>query len=200
MKYKATEEFKNDMKNFETLLKKLRAEFNQHIIGNLQTTPDFTIAQARKLIRKYAGDKTLRGTQRFMYFNLVAKFNTMMEFYTRRLRDMEQGRPTVYRITKSSETESQIKNQPVKKQEAPEDKGYVIANAQQQQIAVKKMFEQWSQYSSMTESAPDMDLDKFQTIINKKTEQLLSQKNCKAIRYKMSLQDGKIKIQAKPVK
>jgi hypothetical protein len=200
MKHKGTEEFQVDMKNFETFLKKLRAEYNQHLIGNVQTPPEFTVAQVRKIIRKYAGDKTLRGTQRFLYFNLVAKFNTMMEFYNRRLRDIEQGRQTAFRITKPGKNESTAKPQHLKTGVPEQDRAYVIANTNQQQIAVKKMYEQWSQYSTIAESAPHLDYDKFQTVIKKKTEQLLRQKNCKAIRYKLSIQDGKIKIQAKPLK
>ncbi|MBN1879263.1 hypothetical protein JW823_04055 [bacterium] len=201
-KYQGSEEFQKDMKDFETLLKKMRAEFNQHLIGNLKTPPDFTVAITRKLVRKYAGDRTLRGTQRFQYFNLVAKFNTMMEFYNRRIRDKELGKQTSFGIIRegsSPEIEAARKKARQMEPVTP-DKGHIVANPQRQFTTLKKMYETWTEYSNHLNLPPDMDFDKFQRVITQKTEQLLSQKQCKAIRYKLTVTDGKIKIQAKPIK
>ncbi len=195
---KASEEFQRDMKDFETLLKQLNAEFNQHLLGTLQAPPNFHIAQARKLVRKYAADRTLKGMQRFMYFNLVAKFNTMLEFYYRRLRDKELGRQTSFSLTGSA---TDIKKSDVPHLPAqPEDKGHTIIDAGKQQIAVRKMYDTWVKFSKSLNSPLTMDYDKFQQIINRKTEQLIDQKRCKAINYKLTVENGQIKIQAKPVK
>lgn len=201
-KFQGTEEFQKDMKDFETLLKKLRAEFNQHLIGNLKSSPDFTIAITRKMVRKYAGDRTLRGTQRFQYFNLVAKFNTMLEFYNRRIRDKELGRQTAFSLTKPNDSpELEAARQKARKMEPlNQDKGHVVANPQRQFTTIKKMYETWTEYANHLEKPPDMNFDKFQQVIATKTEQLMAQRQCKAIRYKLTFQDGKIKIQAKPIK
>ena len=202
MKNMGSEEFQKDMKDFETFLKKLRAEFNQHLIGNLKTPPDFTVAQTRKLVRKYAGDRTLRGVQRFRYFNLVAKFNTMIEFYNRRLRDKDQGKPTSFSIIKDVDNPLLEAAKQKARQNTPvtPDRGHVVANPKQQKTTLKKMYETWNEFANHLEAPPDMDYEKFQRIISLKTEQLIEQKQCKAIRYKLTVQDGKIKIQAKPIK
>ncbi len=197
-----SEEFQKDMKDFETLLKKLRAEFNQHLVGNLKTPPDFTVAITRKLVRKYAGDRTLKGTQRFQYFNLVAKFNTMMEFYNRRIRDREQGKQLTFNIIKNGSNPGLDAARKKAQQMTPitPDKGHIVANPMRQSTTIRKMFETWTEYANHLEMPPDMNLEKFQRVITQKTEQLLAEKQCKAVRYKLTVQDGKIRIQAKPIK
>lgn len=199
---RGTEEFQKDMKDFEVLLKQLHAEFNQHLIGNLQAPPNFHIAQARKLVRKYAADRTLKGMQRFHYFNLVAKFNTMLEFYYRRLRDKEEGRRTSFSFIKKEAEQPAGAGTPVGTQsETPlEDKGHLVADVSRQQVTLKKMYATWVEFSKKLDSSSSIDFDKFQQIIARKTEQLIDQKKCRAIQYKLTVQDGKIKIQAKPVK
>ncbi len=195
---KASEEFQKDMKDFETLLKQLNAEFNQHLLGTLQAPPNFHIAQARKLVRKYAADRTLKGMQRFMYFNLVAKFNTMLEFYYRRLRDKELGRQTSFSLTGAAADTKKTDRALLPIQ--PEDKGHTIIDGAKQQITLKKMYDTWVNFSKSLNTPLSMDFEKFQQIINRKTEQLIEQKKCKAINYKLTVENGQIKIQAKPVK
>jgi hypothetical protein len=197
---KGTEEFQKDMKDFDMLLKQLHAEFNQHLIGNLQTPPNFHIAQARKLVRKYAADRTLKGMQRFQYFNLVAKFNTMLEFYYRRLRDKEEGRKTRFGLVKQEAEQQATAGTPAGADAPLEDKGHLIADASKQRVTLKKMYETWVEFSSKLNSSSSIDFDKFQQIITRKTERLIDEKKCRAIQYKLTVQDGKIKIQAKPVK
>jgi len=98
----AAEEFEKDMKEMTTRLKVLRAEYNQFLSGVMQAPPHFSEAQIRKIIRKYATTRGLKGVQRFQYFNLVAKFNTLMEFYNRRIKE-KTGRETDYlRLCKNS--------------------------------------------------------------------------------------------------
>ena len=85
------EEFEKDLKDFENRLKVLRAEYNQYLNGTLKNLPIFNESQIRRLIKKYAALRDLKGWRRFQYYNLVAKFNTMMEFYGRQVRDRKEG-------------------------------------------------------------------------------------------------------------
>ncbi|MBN1297221.1 hypothetical protein JXA80_10605 [bacterium] len=202
MRSNVSEEFQNDMKEFENRLKQLRAEFNQYLGGTLTSPPNFSVAMIRKLVRKYAGDRTLKGVQKFTYYNLVAKFNTMMEFYNRRLRDKEDGRQTAFGYIKDSQTLVQdAREKARKKMPLPTDKGHIIANVTRQHATLKNMYDKWNEYASfLTTPTPNLDFDQFKKIIAHKTDQLIEQKNCKAIQYKLTVKDGKIKIQAKPIK
>lgn len=200
-KLRANDEFQTDMKDFERRLKQVRAEYNQHLAGVLSTAPNFSVAMIRKIIRKYAGDRSLKGVQKFRYYNLVAKFNTMMEFYNRRLRDMEMGRATTYGYVKSSEELQSDRVSSMRREAMKNDKGHIIANANQQNITVRKMYDKWNDYAADLETAPaNMDYDRFKKIINHKTNQILKEKKCRAVNYKLTISDGKIKIQAKPIK
>ena len=201
-KYLGSDDFQKDMKEFETRLKKLRAEYNQYIAGVLKSPPTFAVAMIRKIVRKYAGDRSLKGMQKFKYYNLVAKFNTMMEFYNRRLKQIQNGQQTTFGYIKDSDkTVSQARDKAKQIMPPPVDKGHIISNVNRQQATMKNMFEKWNEYASHVGSVQhQMDYDKFSKIINHKTQQLLEAKQCKAVRYKLTVQNGKIKIQAKPIK
>jgi len=201
-KYLGSDEFQNDMKDFDVRLKKLRAEYNQHIVGVLKTPPTFSVAMIRKIVRKYAGNRNLKGPQKFRYFNLVAKFNTMMEFYNRKLRDINQGKQTTFGYMKENTEVMQAAKEKVKNmQPIPPDKGHILANVKNQNLTIKNMYDKWNEFASYTkDNSAQMDFDKFKKIIAHKTTQLIEAKGCKAVKYKMSVKDGKIKIQAKPIK
>ncbi len=198
------EEFEKDMKEMEIRMKVLRAEYNQYLTGVLKAPPNFTVAFLRKQIRKYALIRGLKGVQRFQYFNLVAKFNTMMEFYNRRIRDKQEGKQLTYgfvRTDPNTENNSQDSPDPEKRIEYVPDKGHIISNARKQNATMRHMYEKWVDFSKQTRgSAPKIGFDKFQSMINSKTQQIKTNKDCRAVKFKIVLVDGTVKINAKTIK
>jgi hypothetical protein len=193
------DDFEKDMKEFEARIKVLRAEYNQYLGGSLKYPPNFHEAQIRKIIKKYASSKGLKGVQRFQYFNLVAKFNTMIEFYGRRIRDKQDGIVRHYGLL-SPEQEDQLK---LTRQSNPSqtiDRGHIIADSSRQLTTVKSMFEVWNQrVASSSKPLAQMDFDRFKIMIQSKTEELCKVKGCKAVRYRIVLEKGQVKIKAKPI-
>lgn len=196
------DEFEQDMKDLDTRLRVLRAEYNQFLSGALQHPPNFTVAQIRKLIRKYAMVKGLKGMQRFQYFNMVARFNTMQEFFGRRMRDRSEGKRMLYGFVKSEQDQAEKPVEALKRQSRPErDKGHIVADVRKQHGTLKHMFDKWNELSSeVSKPLPPIDFDKFKSMIQSKTEVLCSKKGCKAVRYRMVVEDGALRIKAKPVK
>ena len=194
-------EFESDMKEMETRIKVLRAEYNQYLNGTAQFPPNFGVAQIRKLMKKYAAVKGLKGVQRFQYYNFVAKFNTLIEFYGRRIKDKQEGTRMTFGYTRKG-NEADNRKQIPKSQPAPMVKkgGFVISDTRIQNATMKSMYEVWNQTSSHGSSGlPELDLKSFTSLIQKKTDQICRVKNCKAVRYKIALDQGKVKIKAKPV-
>jgi hypothetical protein len=192
------EEFEKDMKEMETRLKVLRAEYNQFLNGTLPCMPNFTVAQIRKIIKKYAILKGLKGIHRFQYFNLVAKFNTMFEFYNRRARDKQEGKSMSYSLTTSSKIgELRQTFRPILK-EAPIDRGHIISDVSRQQTTMKTMFNKWLEFTEFQKgTSPKIEFNKFSQLIQSKTEQLMEKKKGRAVKFQMALKDGKVCIQAK---
>ena len=194
-------QFEADMKDLEIRIKVLRAEYNQYLNGTLRVPPNFTEAQIRKLVKRYAAAKGLKGIQRFQYFNLVAKFNTMMEFYGRRIRQRDQG-------LNSSGSGPALKRKvdPALKleetrQKLLKSKGQIISDVQKQKTTIKKLFESWNESSILnTKPQPKLEFEKFKQVIQEKTDKMIKTRGCKAVRYKISYEKGTIRIKAKPVK
>jgi hypothetical protein len=196
------DEFEHDMKDFETRIKVLRAEYNQYLGGSLKYIPEFTEAQIRKIIKKYATTEGLRGMQRFQYYNLVAKFNTIKEFYGRRIRDIQKGITQHYGcISKDKEQELEKLRAAHRAKEPQKVKGHVVADVSRQDSTMKSMFEVWNECSnSATKPAPPLDFHKFKQMIKSKTDELKKAKECKAVRYRITIEKGQVRIKAKPIK
>ena len=188
------------MKELETRIKVLRAEYNQFLAGQMQTPPYFKEALIRKIIRKYATAKNLKGMQRFQYYNLVAKFNTMIEFYNRRFKQKEQGQLPIYGYTNKSPKLSTSKSKDSNFEKQHWGKGHIISDASRQTTTVKTLYDRWNELQGHLETqSKQIDYLKFKSMIHTKTTQIKKKKNCKAVRYKLSLENGKIKIKAKPI-
>ncbi len=200
------EMFSKDMKDFDTRMRVLRAEFNQYLNGTLKFPPRFTEAQIRKIIKKYAAARELRGFERFQYYNLVSKFNTMMEFYSRRIREKQEGKRTTYGYIRpaneagnAKKTALTPKNIAARKYRKPS--GHIISNVKLQTGTVKAMFEAWNEVSSMAKSPPpNLNFETFKMMIQKKTDQIRAKKGIRAVRYRVMLEDGKVRIKAKTIK
>lgn len=193
-------EFEKDMKEVETRLKVLRAEYNQFLAGTLKFPPNFTEAQIRKIVKKYAGVKGLKGVQRFQYFNFVAKFNTMMEFFSRRLKDKQEGKG----VYASASIEKQFRDgqgDPGGKPGSGKARTHVVADVRRQSTTIAALFDDWNMaagYSS--QPLAKINLEAFKDIIRSKTDQIRKAKGCDAVRYRIILEDGKVRIKAKPIK
>lgn len=198
------EEFEKDLRDFESRLKVLRAEYNQYLNGTLKNLPIFNEAQIRRLVKKYASLRDLKGWRRFQYFNLVAKFNTMMEFYGRQIRDRKDGKRPTYGHLRSSESKDLVS--PEKLEEARRKlyptrvRAHILSNVDRQETTLKELFKEWESHTEQSaSSAPRIDFDRFRGMITQKTEQLKATKGCKAVRYKIVSEDGKVKIKAKAI-
>ncbi len=199
------EEFEKDLRDFENRLKVLRAEYNQYLNGTLKNLPIFNESQIRRLIKKYAALRDLKGWRRFQYYNLVAKFNTMMEFYGRQVRDRKEGnRALSSGQHPSSRTElvSREKLEEARRKLNPvRSRSHIVSNTANQETTLQELFKEWQdqQKQHADSGTPQLDYNRFRSMIDQKTRQLQEAKGCKAVRYKIVAEQGKIKIKAKAI-
>jgi len=143
--------------------------------------------------------------ERFKYFNLVSKFNTMIEFYGRRARDRFEGKRLTYGYVRGDSDKKSA--EPAQPQTGMPDRSsqpaqsHVIADVKKQSTTIRHMYNTWNNLIPKTgKSAPDFDFNKFKEMIQSKTDQLRKVKGCKAVRYRITMDKGKIRIKAKPIK
>jgi len=129
-----------------------------------------------------------------------------MEFYNRRIKEKQEGKQITYGYVKTALKTSKKSGAPPSHTSATPDnfipdKGHVLSDVNRQKATLRHMYKKWCDYSSHTRTkAPSIDFDKFHKMIKKKTDQIRDKKECKAVKFRIVLKNGKVKINAKTIK
>lgn len=188
----------NDMKDLEYRLKMLRVEYNQYFVGARKEPPNFTDIQVRKIIRKYVGDKTLKGPQRFVFFNLVARYNTLREFWNRRIRLREQ---TATRGTAQSSVPKSLQDlyqQRLEESKPRFENAYQIRDTQRDEKQLRRLYLNYVKALRQFQGDSGfVNYGKFSTMIRAKTQQMVNSKGHDAVQYRVSIDGNAVKLKAK---
>lgn len=195
------EELEEDLKQFENKLKILRTEYNQFFAGARKQPPVFTEIQVRKLIRKYAADKQLKGTHRFKFYNLIARFNTLREFWQRRIRIMEEGLQIGTKAHAKQGDTSPYRHMGLVNSASVVDKGgqRVIKDPARQQSDIRVLYLNYIK-AIRTNLGDEVSVpfDKFKRQVMDTLDSIKTRKNCDAVRFRIDVKDGKVSLKAKP--
>ena len=81
-----------DLLKLEQLLRKLEFEYDQFFSGQVRAEPQRTDSDVQKVIKIYSGKAIQNQGHRFKYTNLVARYNSFRKVWTRKVRELEEGR------------------------------------------------------------------------------------------------------------
>jgi len=85
-------EVKEDLDRFENLIKMINFEYTQFFLGNKQHPPIVYEREINKLIKKYNITQLTNTTLRFRFNNLVARYITFREKWSRKMMENEGAR------------------------------------------------------------------------------------------------------------
>ncbi len=198
------QQLENDFKWLETKLKQLRAEFNQYFVGARKSPPNVTEIQIRKVIRKYAGsDKLLRGVDRFRYYNFIAKYNTLREYWGRRIRTMEEGINIGTRAHIETTPEGVIGDPADKHRshQVSKDVNKLIKDPFKQKGDMRLLYISYMRnMKKLKSSTQPLKFEEFRGVIRKKMESMSERHKSNAVNFRVVLEDDKVKLKAKAVK
>jgi len=194
-----------DLKEFENRLKQLRAEYNQFFLGVRRELPHFTESVIKRIIRRYISESTLRGQQRFFYHDLVARYNTMREYWYRRLRTRDEG----LKIGQPAHSHSPVdKAKAAAKRPARDtlrkmrERPRQIEDPRRQAQEVRQLYLDFIRAVREYQGEEGfLSLPKFTELIDQRTSQIKDRRNCEAVEYRIEIgDDGRVKLKAKPIR
>jgi hypothetical protein len=197
-----------DLEAIEKAIRRLQIEWDKFFSGLERKPPQDLKMRVEALLRQHANSEIRNNTDRFRYQTLTAKYNTLSELWSKRLRAKEEGkifgvhglkadilppapppppepvhaaapRPPAAR---AQETEIRVKN--------PERDG----------AAVQALYHRFlAERQRSGENAP-VKYESFQKLIGQQTQRLLSEKGGQAVDFRLETKDGKVSLKAKVVK
>ncbi|MBN2053646.1 hypothetical protein JW905_01910 [bacterium] len=204
---KASDEYlkqmEEDLNTFEVKLKVLRAEYNRYFVGARKELPRFTEIQIQKIIKKYVADKQLRGSHRFKLFNLIARYNTLREFWGRRIRFMEDGLKIGTRTNLNQGPNSPYQQAAASGRDSmlSMDRPSVIRAQKGMQSDIRMLYINYVRAIRRTiGDEVSVPYDKFHTQIMEKFTTIRKKRCCDAVQFRIDIEDGNVRLKAKPLK
>jgi len=175
-----------ELEELDLALTLLKRDYEIYFAGGLKLPPLEAQRKIEREIRKYSRLTNLNYAQRFRYNNLSARFNSYVDLWTKQMRNKEEGR-----------TPSGIVIQLPDKEKKPARHKSVDIEANQ----YKKLFNDYLQSRKKTgESEAGVSFERFSEQLTKQKSAIVSRFDCKDVEFHVSVEEGKTKLKAKPIK
>ena len=191
----------DDLALIETSIRQLQIEWDKFFGGVERKPPTDLKARLEALLRRHANAEIRNNAERFRYQNLTARYNTMSELWTKKLRAMEEGRPMGLHGSKLPPLPPPP---PPPSARAPEKRAasaaeYRVRRPDAETEVVRALFEQYQQARTQAGEG-GVKFESFQKVIAQQASRILTEKGGQAVEFRVETKDGKVSLKAKAVK
>jgi hypothetical protein len=187
----------SDLAELEGALRRLEVEYDQFLSGKVRIQPNKTESDVLKLIRVYSGRGIQNPGLRFRYSNIVARYNTFKNVWTRRVREMEEGRA----IGRPWRTASVQSTSGRAVSVSPEKRKFVAADLHAEERNMKDIFCSYKDLREECGGATDrLRLESFTRILAEKVERIKESKKCEKVEIRLRREKDKCRILVRPVR
>jgi hypothetical protein len=184
----------DDLSQLETSIRHLQIEWDKFFGGVERKPPTDLKARVEAMIRKHANAEIRNNTERFRYQNLTARYNTLNELWTKRLRALEEGRPMGLHGSKIPHAPPPPPPPPAARRPSE----YRLRRPDDTEV-VRELFDQYQQARALAGEGA-VKFESFQKVIAQQASRILSEKGGQAVEFRVETKDGKVSLKAKAVK
>lgn len=173
----AVKRLERELEQLASKIRRFRVEGQRFLAGDLPLPPEELGERIQSQMRRLRNSNIKSTAVNFRLTSLEAEFNSHSSLLGRRLRKRELGE------ARRAAEEKAGRLDPVQG---------VIIRPQADGAATEALFKGLNQ--------PKMGIDKFRTYLNQQAEVIRSKTGCTDIQFRVAVQDGKLKLKAKPVR
>ena len=174
--------FEQEVHRLTQGIEQFRIDSLRYFAGDLKVPPEELKTQISSGFRRLRVGGIKGVADNFRLNSLEARFNSQIDLYNRKLREREQGGS----------------RKVAKQKAAPDPMRGVTLGKNGDSNAVEVLYK--GLYLSGGSRNPSMDLEKFRSYIDRQAAVVRSKTGCEDIQFRIAVEDGKMKIKAKPVK
>jgi hypothetical protein len=188
----------------DDLVRRLKVEYDIYFGGGSKKPPADLEWKFKTLLKKLDGTRMNFG-QRFRYNSIQQRFARYNVLWQQKLQIKEEGyrRPQDAMLgIQGLRDEQQHKAELTRKHlaVAKKDAAFSIAcaDADSESQKVEALFHTLADARRQSGEKNSADLASFKKFVRKKTEQLRKEYDCKTVEYSVEMQDGQVKLKARP--
>jgi hypothetical protein len=184
----------DDLAQLETSIRQLQIEWDKFFGGVERKPPTDLKTRVEAMIRRHANAEIRNNTERFRYQNLTARYNTLNELWTKRLRALEEGRPMGLHGSKIPHAPPPPPPPPAARRPSE----YRLRRPDDTEV-VRELFDQYQQARALAGEGA-VKFESFQKVIAQQASRILTEKGGQAVEFRVETKDGKVSLKAKAVK
>jgi hypothetical protein len=187
-------------------LRRLKVEYDMYFGGGTKRPPTDIEWKVKNLLRKLSDGSKLTFAQRFRYNTMQQRHALFNALWQQKLIIKEEGyrRPQDamlgiqgLRAKEEHEAEAALKHRPYG---AKSDQPFTVAcsDVDREPAKVEALFQAMTEARRQAGDTKSASLDSFQKFVRQKTDQIRKQYQCQTVEYSVELQNGQVKLTAKP--
>jgi hypothetical protein len=194
----------DDLDKLEKSIRQLQIEWDKFFGGIERKPPNDLKFRVEQLVRQYAHQEIRNNAERFRYQSLTARYNTLNELWSKKLRAIEEGKPLGVHGLKADQLPPSRPTPPRAAAAAAASPAAAaevrVQNPSSDAQAVKALYEQFMQARKAAGEAGAVKFDNFQKLIAQQASRILTEKGARAVDFRLETKDGKVSLKAKPVR
>ena len=197
----------------EDQVRRLKVEYDIYFGGGSKKPPTEIEWKVKNLLKKFSDGSRMSYGQRFRYTTVQQKYALFNALWQQKLVIKEEGyrRPQDamlgiqgMRTGQQHEAEKSLRHQNVSSEssnsETKEDRPFSVAftDAHPEGKSVETLYNALVAARKQSGEKDAATLDSFKKFVQKKTTQLRKEHGCQAVEYSVEMQNGQVKLKARP--
>jgi hypothetical protein len=192
-----------DLAEIEKQIRQLQIEWDKFFGGIEKKPPTDLKSRLEGVIRRHANVEIRNNTERFRYQTMVAKYNTLSELWSKKLRAREEGKAFGVHGLKADVLPPPPPPAPVPEKRAARPatgNEFRVQNPERDLDAVRALYDNFLVARQKTGEQAPVKFESFQKLIGQQASRILSDKGAQAVDFRLETKDGKVSLKAKVVK
>ncbi len=193
----------DDLEAIEKQIRLLQIEWDKFFSGIEKKPPTDLKTKVEAIIRRHANAEIRNNTERFRYQNMVAKYNTLNELWSKKLRAREEGKAFGVHGLKADILPPPAPAAPRPAGRAARAGGggeFRVQNPERDLEAVRALYDNFLVARQRAGENAPVKFESFQKLIGQQASRILSDKGAQAVDFRLETKDGKVSLKAKVVK
>ena len=188
----------DDIALLERGIRELQVEWEK-FFGGVEKKPPLELrARIEGLIKRYAYADIRNNSERFKYQSLTARYNTFNELWNKRLRALEEGRPLGGHAGRPSPPAPAPRSAIPEAPRAAQAAAFRVERGEDATV-VRALFDEYVEARKQAGDRGGMNFENFQKVVKDQTKRILTEKNARAVDFRLEVKEGKVTLKAKPI-
>ena len=185
----------------EELVRRLKVEYDIYFGGGSKKPPQDTEWKVKNQFKRLSdGTTRLNSGQRFRFTTIQQRYALYNALWQQKLQIKEEGyrRPQDAILGIQGLRDEQQHEAELARKHHRRDSTFAVADSESSPHQVEALFQALSEARRNAGGKDNASLESFKKFVQQKTAQLRKEYNCQTVEYSVELQDGQVKLKAKP--